>query len=961
MCATKSVPADDAPDLASPAFLRGGGEMGALIRAHRWETTALGPPAQWPQALRAFVNLLLASAQPMYIWWGPELLCFYNDAYARSIGPERHPSSLGRPGREVWTEIWPIIGPQIEQVMAGRGATSHQNALVPITRHGRVEEVYWTYTYNPILDSDHPTEVGGVLVICNETTREVLDYKRGAEQLRLLESLFEQAPVFMAVLRGPEHRFELTNPRYRRLIGNRQVLGRTVAEGLPDAASQGYVELLDKVYRSGEPYTAIQAKYSMQAHPGGPVDERCVDFVYQPIEDEKGGVTGIFVVGVDSTERHQADAALRASEEQLRLATEAAKIGFWDVNLDTDSLFWPPRVKTMFGISPRVPVSMADFYAGLHPDDRDAVSVAFAAAVDPKQRAVYDVEYRTVGKEDGIVRWVAAKGRGVFSNARCVRVLGTAIDISKRKEVESELRELYERLEERVARALAERKVFVDIVESTDARVQVVDRNFRLMAINRATANDMERTFGVRPKIGDNLLSLLDAFPEAREKARALWIRALAGEEFTVVDELTDVKSSNRCYERKFNSLRNRAGALIGAFEFVYDVTERLKDQARLAEAENQLRQAQKIEAIGQLTGGVAHDFNNLLMVISGGLSILRRPGDEARKDRVMAQMSQAAARGASLSRQLLAFSRRQSLNPEPVDLRQQIEGMREVLDRTLRGDVQVKTEFADDLWPVRVDPTELELVILNLCVNARDAMPQGGLIIIAGMNAGSVNEGELKGDFVMLTVTDTGRGMTQEVLARIFEPFFTTKEIGKGSGLGLPQVHGFAQQSGGTVTVESQPNLGTRVTLFLPRSEIAPAPLAEAQAELHSSGAKPSATGSILLVEDDNEVATLVGEMLRELGYRVTHAASAQAALGALADDRDIKLVFSDVMMPGLANGFQLAHEIRRRRPEVAILLTTGYAGESKKPSGLDWIDVLAKPYEVSDLEDAIQSALSK
>jgi CheY-like chemotaxis protein len=259
------------------------------------------------------------------------------------------------------------------------------------------------------------------------------------------------------------------------------------------------------------------------------------------------------------------------------------------------------------------------------------------------------------------------------------------------------------------------------------------------------------------------------------------------------------------------------------------------------------------------------------------------------------------------------------------------------------------------------VDPTELELVILNLCVNARDAMPQGGLIIIAGMNAGSVNEGELKGDFVMLTVTDTGRGMTQEVLARIFEPFFTTKEIGKGSGLGLPQVHGFAQQSGGTVTVESQPNLGTRVTLFLPRSEIAPAPLAEAQAELHSSGAKPSATGSILLVEDDNEVATLVGEMLRELGYRVTHAASAQAALGALADDRDIKLVFSDVMMPGLANGFQLAHEIRRRRPEVAILLTTGYAGESKKPSGLDWIDVLAKPYEVSDLEDAIQSALSK
>lgn len=304
----------------SPAlsFLSGGGEMGARMRVHDWSASALGDPEHWPQSLRTVVRLMLNTGHPMYVWWGDSLACLYNDAYATSIGPERHPGSLGRPAREVWDEIWDIIGPQIGQVMAGRGATWHVNALVPITRHGRREEVYWTYSYSPIDDDKATNGIGGVLVVCTETTQQVLAARELATERDRLAQLFEQAPIFMTLLRGPEHRFDLANPSYMQLVGHRPVLGRTVAEALPDAVAQGHLELLDQAFRSGEAYSATGAKYSVQAEPGGATVERFVDFVYQPVKDPLGRVTGIFVLGADVTDRAQADAALRDSEARLR-------------------------------------------------------------------------------------------------------------------------------------------------------------------------------------------------------------------------------------------------------------------------------------------------------------------------------------------------------------------------------------------------------------------------------------------------------------------------------------------------------------------------------------------------------------------------------------------------------------------------------------------------------------------
>jgi signal transduction histidine kinase/ActR/RegA family two-component response regulator len=377
---------------------------------------------------------------------------------------------------------------------------------------------------------------------------------------------------------------------------------------------------------------------------------------------------------------------------------------------------------------------------------------------------------------------------------------------------------------------------------------------------------------------------------------------------------------------------------------------------AERAKAEEALRHSQKIEALGQLTGGVAHDFNNLLMVITGGLEMLLRNPPSARRSRLIEGMQKAAQRGADLTRQLLAFSRRQPLKPQPVDLARHIGGMRDLLDRSLRGDVEVVFDVPDDLWPAEVDPGELELVILNLAVNARDAMPEGGRISICASNAPRLRPDDK--DWIRLSVMDAGTGMSDEVKRHVFEPFFTTKEIGRGSGLGLAQVHGFATQSGGTVEVDSTPGHGTTITLVLPRSMGIPETSQTRRSEPCGDGEQVHTTGQVLLVEDDDEVAALVEDMLGQLGYTPARVSSAKAALGALADGRHVDLVLSDVMMPGGMSGLDLAREIRQRRPSLPLLLTSAFAEAIKRDAEQEGIAVLPKPYLLGDLELALKQA---
>ena len=527
-------------------------------------------------------------------------------------------------------------------------------------------------------------------------------------------------------------------------------------------------------------------------------------------------------------------------------------------------------------------------------------------------------------------------------------------ETTRRVLAERGLRELNETLEQRVSEALAQRRILADIVEGTDAFVQVADLDYRWLAINTAASAEFERIFGKRPHVGECMLDVLADQPEDRKAVEAVWSRALAGEEYTAVAEFGDRDRDRRHYEMRYNTLRDVDGKRIGAYQFAYDVTERLRDQERLRNAEQALRQAQRLESLGQLTGGVAHDFNNLLAVFASGVQLLQRNPSPQQRDDILDAMRRAVTRGTGLTRHLLAFSRRRPVHPESVDLRSHLGAMKEMLASSLRGDVDIEMRFDDDLWPVEVDAGELELAVVNLCVNARDAMPSGGTILLTARNV-EPHDGS-PGQFVKLAIADTGAGIPSELLTRVFDPFFTTKDVGKGSGLGLAQVYGLAQQSGGRVSIESEVDSGTVVTLLLPKSTRSSSAARDAgvvdRAQVSTNVSVRR--GTALLVEDDKEVAALGREMLGLLGFQVIHVSSALAALGALADARSVDVVFSDIMMPGGTSGVELARDIRRRHPGLPIVLATGYA-ESAAGVGDGEFRVLLKPYSLESLSAAL------
>ncbi len=397
------------------------------------------------------------------------------------------------------------------------------------------------------------------------------------------------------------------------------------------------------------------------------------------------------------------------------------------------------------------------------------------------------------------------------------------------------------------------------------------------------------------------------------------------------------------------------------------DLQRRVEEEAAARqEAQFRLFQAQKLEAIGQLTGGIAHDFNNLLTVITSSTQFLQRADDPSRRARLVNRIEEAAWRGADLTRRLLAFGRRQPLHPGRVELDVHAAGLAELLRHTLREDILIHLQFDTGLWPAETDVAALELALLNLVVNARDAMPNGGQIVVSAHNAAmrngrSARWGLAEGDYIEICVTDTGQGMAPDVLERVFEPFFTTKEPGKGTGLGLAQVYGFARQSGGTAWVESDLGRGTSVHLLLPRSS-----RERGQETTHADtagGRRPHDVGpiSILVVEDNEAVAAAVIEMLSQLGHEAMHVASVGAALGVLSGDRPIDLVFTDVLLPGGGSGLDLARELTQRKPDVPVVLTSGYGGGVTGRLAAANLPFLRKPYRIETLKTTIEEALGQ
>ena len=395
--------------------------------------------------------------------------------------------------------------------------------------------------------------------------------------------------------------------------------------------------------------------------------------------------------------------------------------------------------------------------------------------------------------------------------------------------------------------------------------------------------------------------------------------------------------------------IRDDDNQLLGFAKITRDISERREAQLNLEKIQRQLAESQKLDALGQLTGGVAHDFNNLLMVITGHVHMLKKiAGNDAKSLRAIQAIETATQRGASLTRQLLTFARRQSVSPQSIDLRDSIHSVREVLDTGLGSAVQLSIDLDDGLWPVMVDSAELETALVNLIINARDAMPGGGSVSVRASNI-HIDDGARKGDHVAIEVTDTGVGIPPDIIAKVFDPFFTTKPIGKGTGLGLSQVHGFAHQAGGTIAVKSELGTGTTFTICLPRGKRG--------AELLEDEVRSAGSGTVLLVEDNPDVATASTGLLEQLGYSVCWVSDAEAALKEL--DRDgIDLVVTDIVMPGKIDGLGLARAIQQKRPGLPILLATGYS-EAAQNARTDF-SILRKPYQLHELSRAL-SELSR
>jgi signal transduction histidine kinase/PAS domain-containing protein len=833
--------------------------------------------------------------------------------------------------------------------------------------------------------------------------------------LRTLVTTMLACPTPMFLAWGPELR-SFFNDAYRPILG----LRLTGALGKPFRDLWGDIwedigPLVDATM-AGENRRMTDMKLDL-AREGVP-EESWWSFTYSPVYDDAGEIAGMVCVTAETTDRILAQRARTAADERLRIAMSAGdRIGMWDWDVVTDRVVADERFALLYGVDPAVAEAgapIATFFGGIHPDDlqrvRDAIGVAMASG-EP-----FVEEYRIVDAE-GTQRWVSAQGLAIRdAEGQCVRFPGVSMDITRRKASDAALRAAKEERDFIIDLTVRqrERETPEEVLRlSLEALGRRLGANrcgfFRQLSNGRLSYGPCWTDGGLEPLDGEFSVDRFGArLREAREAGRALSFvdaRLDAGgglEEMAATGAIAGVclpimrdrefqanffvhHAEPRSWTPSELSLIREVGELtMLAVERTEAMTRlkvrveqqedalaiaagELRDQtAGRAAAESQVRQLQKMEAVGQLTGGIAHDFNNMLAVIIGGLNLMQRRLERGETDltRYIDAAMDGATRAASLTQRLLAFSRQAPLSPEPIDLNAMVVGLEELLARTLGERVQLDTVLEPGLWRARADPNQLENVVVNLAVNARDAMPDGGTLTITTANAhltGRVasEAGIGEGDYVVIAVTDTGTGMSPTVMTRVFDPFFTTKGVGKGTGLGLSQVFGFVRQSGGHVRCQSEEGHGATFTIYLPRS------VGDAAAFVHRRPAAGAVRGGdvaevILVVEDEDRLRSFTVEALRDLGYTVVHAGDGLEALRLIEAGQGATLLFTDVVMPGIT-GRQLADAALLLLPDLKILYTTGYTRNAVVHNGTvdPGTQLLHKPFGIEQLAAKVREVL--
>ena len=932
---------------ASLPFLPEIDETSRLILAYPWQSTDLGPIDAWPTVLKTTVALIMATPTPIATLWGTDGYMIYNDAY-RVVAGGRHPALLGSKVREGWPEV-AAFNDHVMRVGLAGGTLSYRDQELTLHRSSAPEQVWMNLDYSPIRDGDGV--IAGVMAIVVETSSKVKAERHIQAERARLHTMFEQAPGFICLLDGPEHRYALANDAYRILTGDRPLLGMPVAQAVPELAAHGIVEQLDRSFADGTVFRAESIELVLNNPGQDGLIRTFVDFVLQPLRDANGAVFATFVLGNDVTERVHAERALRASEARFRTFAQAMPNHVWAAHDDVSVEWINDRVRDYAGCSGSPDAVLGQGWTAIvHPDDLSRYRAVWESSV--ATGASIDTEIR-LRRHDGQYRWHLVRAhRSPGEAGEASLWIGSSIDIEDQKRAADALALSNASLEERVERRTAERDRMWRL--SKDIML-VADLQATLFAVNPAFTTILGWTEA--EVLGTPMLALVH--PDDRAvTAQQIEALRLGGQVY---------RFENR-WQRKNGTWCNLAWTASPDLQYVHavgrDISADLAQLDVMRRTEAALQQSQKMETIGKLTGGVAHDFNNLLQVIGGNLQLIARRADglpEIQK-RVQNAMS-GVERGAKLASSLLSFARRQPLEPKAVKIGRLLANMEDMMRRALGEEIDIEMVISGGLWTTEVDPAQLENAILNLAINARDAMEGAGRLTLEVANAAlddtyCVGHPEVApGQYVMLAVSDTGSGMPQDVIDQAFEPFFSTKPEGKGTGLGLSMVYGLVKQSGGHVKIYSEVAEGTTIKIYLPRT---------LQMEDHAGEPllQPVTGGheTVLVVEDDEQVRLTVVDMLTDLGYRVLRANDASAALTVVDSGIHIDLLLTDVVMPGPLRSPELAKKTRERLPNVAVLFTSGYTENAIVHGGrLDaGVELLGKPYTRDNLARKVRHVLS-